>query len=41
MKEEHHSLVFVHTTVFALAVTLNAELFELPFVDKSEYTPSC
>lgn len=28
MKEEHCSLVFAHTTVFAVAVTLNAVLFE-------------
>lgn len=41
MKEEHRSLVFAYSTVFALAVTLIAELFELAFIDKFEYTPNC
>lgn len=27
--------------MFAVAVTLNAELFELAFIDKFEYTPNC
>lgn len=34
-------MLFAYTTVFALAVTLNAELFELAFIDKFEYTPNC
>lgn len=34
-------MVFAYTTVFALAVTLDVELFELALMDKFEYTPNC